>query len=179
MSLKATIFKATLQIADMNRHYYNDNLLTIARHPSENDERMMVRLLAFALHASDSLSFANGITENDEADIWEKDLTGAIKIWIDVGLPDEKLIRKACGRAEQVYVYCYGGRVAELWWEKAKSKLEPIKNLSIINLPLPATQEMALLAKRGMKLNYTVQDADVTIGDESSSVEVSLISFKK
>ena len=175
MSLKATIFKATLQIADMNRHYYADNLLTIARHPSENDERMMVRLLAFALQASDKLTFANGITDNNEADIWQKDLTGAIVLWIDVGLPDEKLIRKACGRSQQVYVYCYGGRVVDIWWEKVKSKLLPIANLRIINLALEGTQAMALMAKRGMKLTYTIQDDEVIVSDETSSVEFRLL----
>jgi Uncharacterized protein conserved in bacteria len=101
MALKSTIFKATLQIANMDQHYYQDHALTIARHPSETDERMMVRLLAFALHASDALSFGNGISNDDEPDLWHKDLTGAVETWIDVGLPDEKMVRKACGRANQ------------------------------------------------------------------------------
>src|SRR3989304_1427071 len=115
MAIKATICKASLQIADMERHYYQDHALTLARHPSETDERMMVRLLAFALHAHEYLEFGQGMTADDEADIWQKDLTGAIELWIDVGLPDEKLIRKACGRAKQVVVYCYGGGTAAKW----------------------------------------------------------------
>ena len=100
MAIKATIFKANLQIADMERHYYQDHALTLARHPSETDERMMVRLLAFALHAHEYLEFGQGMTNDDEADLWQKDLTGAIELWIDVGIPDEKLIRKACGRCQ-------------------------------------------------------------------------------
>ena len=104
MALKATIFKAELQIADMDRNYYHDHALTIARHPSETDERMMVRLLAYALHADETLSFGKGLSTDDEPDLWQKDLTGAIELWIDVGQPDEKRIRKACGRARQVFV---------------------------------------------------------------------------
>ena len=99
MATGATIFKAELQIADLDRHYYHDHTLTLARHPSETDERMMVRLLAFVLHAHETLSFGNGLSTCDEPDLWQKDLTGAVQFWIDVGLPDEKMIRKACGRA--------------------------------------------------------------------------------
>jgi len=102
MALNATIFKAVLQIADMDRNYYRDHALTIARHPSETDERMMVRLLAFVLHAHEALSFGKGLSADGEPDLWQKDLTGAIELWIDVGQPDEKSIRKACGRAKQV-----------------------------------------------------------------------------
>ena len=115
MALKATIFKADLQIADMDRHYYGDHALTIARHPSETDERMMVRLLAFALHAHDMLAFGRGLSADDEPDLWQKDLTGAIDLWIDVGQPDEKRMLKACGRSSRVVVYStaaaatYGG----------------------------------------------------------------------
>ena len=110
MAIKATIFKTELQVSDMDRGYYRDHTLTLARHPSETDERMMVRLLAFALHADEALLFGRGLSTDDEPDLWQKDLTGAVELWIDVGLPTEKDIRKACGRARQVVVYCYGGR---------------------------------------------------------------------
>src|SRR6476659_4068851 len=110
MASNATIFKAALQIADVDRHYYQVHAVTLARHPSETDERMMVRLLAFALHAHESLSFGRGVSAEEEPALWVKDLTGAIDIWIEVGQPNEKSIRQACGRAKQVYVYTYGGR---------------------------------------------------------------------
>ena len=118
MALKATIFKAELHIADMERGYYHDHALTVARHPSETDERMMVRLLAFALNADETLAFGAGLSTDDEPDLWRKDLTGSIETWIDVGLPDEKRIRKACGRADEVFVYSYGGHAAQLWWQQ-------------------------------------------------------------
>ncbi|MBI5005570.1 MAG: YaeQ family protein [Nitrosomonadales bacterium] len=172
MAIKATIFKANLQIADMERHYYQDHALTLARHPSETDERMMVRLLAFALHAHEHLEFGQGMTDDDEADLWRKDLTGAIELWIDVGIPDEKLIRKACGRAGQVVVYSYGGRIAEMWFAQNSAQFERQQNLAIINLPQENTRELAKLAQRTMNLQCTIQDGQVWLSDGSSSVEV-------
>ncbi len=172
MAIKATIFKANLQIADMNRHYYQDHAMTIARHPSENDERMMVRLLAFALNAHEHLEFGQGMTDESEADLWQKDLTGAIKLWIDVGVPDEKLIRKACGRADKVVVYCYGGRVAEMWYAQNSGKFERHCNLSVINLAQESTRSMKGLAQRTMRLQCTIQDGDVWLGDDNENVVV-------
>ena len=178
MAIKSTIFKVNLQIADMERHYYQDHALTLARHPSETDERMMVRLLAFALHAHDHLEFGQGMTADDEADIWQKDLTGAIELWIDVGLPDEKLIRKACGRAKQVIVYTYGGRTAEMWYTQNSSQFERLKNLTVINLPSESTRAMAKLAQRTMQLQCTIQDGQVWLGDGNESVMVERVTLK-
>ena len=178
MAIKATIFKANLQIADMERHYYKDHMLTLARHPSETDERMMVRLLAFALHAHEYLEFGQGMTSDDEADLWQKDLTGAVELWIDVGIPDEKLIRKACGRADQVVVYCYGGRVAEMWFVQNSAQFERQKNLTIVNLPVESTRALAKLAQRTMNLQCTIQDGQVWLGDGAASVQVERVVLK-
>lgn len=179
MALTATIYKASLQIADMDRHYYGDHALTIARHPSETDERMMVRLLAFARHAHEHPSFANGLTSEDEPDLWQKDLTGAIDLWIDVGQPDEKLVRKACGRAKQVVIYTYGGRTADLWWEQSRAKLERTQNLTILNLAVTTTRALSTLAQRDMKLHCTIQDGQISIGDRDDTVEVDLTTVKQ
>ena len=172
MAIKATIFKANLQIADMERHYYQDHALTLARHPSETDERLMVRLLAFALHAHEYLEFGQGMTADDEADLWLKDLTGSIELWIDVGIPDEKLIRKACGRSNQVVVYCYGGRVADMWFTQNSTPFARQNNLIIINLPVASTQALAKLAQRNMSLQCTIQDGQVWLSDGAVSVQV-------
>jgi uncharacterized protein YaeQ len=172
MAIKATIFKVNLQIADMERHYYQDHALTLARHPSETDERMLVRLLAFALHAHEYLEFGQGMNDDEEADLWQKDLTGSIELWIDVGIPDEKLIRKACGRANQVVVYCYGGRVAEMWFAQNQVQFERQKNLTIVNLPVESTRELAKLAQRNMNLQCTIQDGQVWLSDGANSVQV-------
>lgn len=172
MAIKATIFKANLQIADMDRHYYQDHVLTLARHPSETDERLMVRLLAFALHAHEHLEFAQGISMENEADLWQKDLTGAIELWIDVGIPDEKLIRKACGRSNQVVVYCYGGRVADMWFAQNSSQFARQKNLTVINLLQESTRSLATLAQRGMQLQCTIQDGELWLGDDKNRIMV-------
>lgn len=178
MALKATIFKAELQIADMDRNYYHDHSLTIARHPSETDERMMIRLLAFALHADEGLSFGQGLSTDDEPDLWQKDLTGAIQCWIDVGLPDEKLIRKACGRSRQVFVYCYGGRGADIWWNQNNGKLDRLENLGVMNLPLATTQALAGLAQRNMQLQCTIQDGQIWFSGANATVQVELTPLK-
>ena len=172
MAIKATVFKANLQIADMERHYYQDHTLTLVRHPSETDERLMVRLLAFALHAHEYLEFGQGMTIEDEADLWLKDLTGLIELWIDVGIPDEKLIRKACGRSNQVVLYCYGGRVADMWFAQNSPQFARQDNLTVINLPVASTQALAKLAQRNMSLQCTIQDGQVWISDGSVSVQV-------
>lgn len=172
MALKATIFKATLNIADMDRHYYADHHLTIARHPSENDERMMIRLLAFILNASDSLEFTKGISTDDEPDLWQKSLSDEIELWIELGLPDESRLRKACNRSDQVILYAYGGRAVPLWWEKHQGKLTRFNNLTIINLPPEATEPLAALSERGMNLQCTIQDGTVNIGNEETLVSL-------
>jgi uncharacterized protein YaeQ len=178
MAIKSTIFKADLQIADMERHYYQDHALTLARHPSETDERLMVRLLAFALHAHEHLEFGQGMTADDEADLWLKDLTGAIELWIDVGLPDEKLIRKACGRSSQVIVYTYGGRTADMWFTQNSKPFERLNNLTVINLPTETTRAIAKLAQRTMQLQCTIQDGHAWLSDGNESADVERVILK-
>jgi uncharacterized protein YaeQ len=172
MALKATIFKADLRIADMERGYYHDHVLTVARHPSETDERMMVRLLAFALNADEALAFGAGLSSDDEPDLWRKDLTGSIQTWIDVGLPDEKRVRRACGRADEVFVYSYGGHAAKLWWQQVGDKLARSNKLTVIDLPQAATRALAGLAARNMQLQVTIQDGQVWVGNDRESVQL-------
>jgi uncharacterized protein YaeQ len=174
MALKSTIFKAELQISDMSRGYYGDHSLTIARHPSETDERMMVRLLAFALHAHETLVFADSIGTDDEPSLWQKDLTGAIQLWIDVGQPDEKRIRRACGRATQVFIYSYGGHGVDVWLNQIRSGLERSKNLTVINLPASGPPALARLAQRSMKLQFTIQDSQVWVTDDRETAHLDL-----
>lgn len=174
MALKATIFKADLSISDMTRNYYHDHSITLARHPSENDERMMVRLLAFALHASDSLIFGEKIGNQDEPDLWQRDLTGAIDLWIDVGQPDEKELKKACGRARRVFVYPYGGHATTVWWNQAKAGLGKLRNLSVIALPPGAAGALAKLAERSMKLQCSIQEGQVWVTTRTETVPVEL-----
>jgi uncharacterized protein YaeQ len=174
MALKATIFKAAVQISDTDRNYYQSHMLTLARHPSETDERMMVRLLAFAMHAHEALAFGKGLSTDDEPDLWRKDLTGAIQLWIDVGQPDEKRLRKACGRATEVVVYSYGGPGAQIWREQIAATVTRSRNLAVRKISAAASQAMAKLAQRNMDLNYTVQEGQVWVADAKDTVQVAL-----
>lgn len=172
MALKSTIFKADLQLADLDRGYFAEHALTLARHPSETDERMMVRLLAFALNASETLAFGRGLSSEDEAALQDLDPTGAIARWIDVGLPDDKNIRRACNRARQVVVLAYGGRAADIWWQQTAGKVDSLKNLRVLQLAAEEGKALAALAERGMKLQCTIQDGVVWLGSERQQVEL-------
>ena len=177
MALKSTVFKADLRVADMDRNYYGDHALTIARHPSETDERMLVRLLAFALNAGNALMFGRGLSADDEPALWHKDLTGVIETWIDVGLPDEKLVRKACGRARRVIVYTYGSG-ASLWWNKLRAGLDRLDALAVVNVPVAASQALAKLAHRSMVLQFTIQDGHVWVSGGEHTIEVQPVTLK-
>lgn len=178
MALKATIFKVDLQIADMDRNYYGDHALTIARHPSETDERMMMRILAFACHADPALSFSKGLSSDEEPDLWQKDLTGAIDLWIEIGLPDEKRLLKASGRARKVMVYSYGS-AASIWWKQIAGKIERAKNIAVVHVPPAASQALAQLAQRTMQLQCTIQDEQIWLTGANGAVPVEMASLKE
>jgi uncharacterized protein YaeQ len=177
MALKATIYKADLQIADMDRNYYQEHALTIARHPSETEERVMVRLLAFALHADPALTFTKGLFDVDEPDLWQKDLTGAIQTWIEIGQPDDKRLLKACGRSERVIVYSFSA-TSHIWFKQIASRLERARNLSVVNIPADASAGLARLAKRSMQLQCTIQDGQVWLTDGAETVAIERETFK-
>lgn len=169
MALSATIFKIQLGIADTDRNYYGDHSLTIARHPSETDERMVVRIVAFIARAHERLQFTKGLSADDEPDLWQKSFADDIELWINVGLPDEKRVRKACSRAARVAVYLYGGRIAETWWQQNADKLERFEHLDIVNLPKAPIDALAARVQRSMQWQCTVQDAQmwITVGEHT------------
>jgi uncharacterized protein YaeQ len=170
MAIKATIFKAELQVSDLDRNHFATHSLTIARHPSETDERMMVRVIAFALNADERLEFGRGLSSEGEADLVKTDLTGAIDLWIDVGLPDEREIRKAAGRAREVKVYIYGGRSAAMWWGQNQAALERIDNLSVIEIAQDHSVAIAALAARNMRFDCTIQDGQIWLASGESTL---------
>jgi uncharacterized protein YaeQ len=177
MALKSTIYKIDLNIADMDRQYYRQHSLTLAKHPSETDERVMVRLIAFTLYSNEALIFGKGLSDDDEPDMWQKDLTGAIDLWIDVGLPTEKEIRKAAGRAKQVVVVLYGGRIADMWWAQNNKTLLKTNNLTVINLP--DTQALADIAARNMNISCTIQDNQILVSHDAGNFDISPITLKE
>lgn len=156
-----------LNIANMDTHYYNEHLLTLAKHPSENDLRLMIRVCAFILNADEDLMFCKGIAEDDEPDLWQKSYDGTIKLWIDLGQPDEKRIKKACGRAEKVIIYTYQEGTARAWWKQAEKTLKRFTNLQVIFIK--SDGDLESLSKRSMTLQANISDAELTLieGDES------------
>lgn len=182
MALKSTVYKATVAIADMDRSLYATHTLTLARHPSETDERLMVRLLAFALHvpADDhggALVFARGISDTEEPDLWQHSLAGELLHWVEVGQPDERRLARACGRARRVSLYAYSA-AAPIWWNGLAAKVARLDALAVWQLPAAQSQELAKLAKRNMDLQVTVQEGAVWVGDGQVSVEIHPVELK-
>lgn len=171
MALNATICKAELHVADMDRHYYQQHNLTLAQHPSETGERLMLRLLAFALHANEFLAFTKGLSTEDEPDLWQKSLTGDIELWIELGLPSEKCIRKACGRSQQVYIYSYGRGTAEMWWKNTQPLIQRFDNLTIVHIPPDITKALAPFAQRNMNIQVNIQDKEVSWHCDNTCVD--------
>jgi uncharacterized protein YaeQ len=180
MAIKSTIFKANLQIADIDHGYYADHAMTLARHPSETDERMMIRLAALAMNAytlqsvcggDGTLAFGEGMSNPDEPDVWLRDYTGQTRLWIEVGQPEDKPVIKACGKADQVLVYCFN-HAAEIWWRGMQAKLARPQNLSVLRVPTEASQALAALAQRSMQLQATIQEGSLTLSDASRSVHL-------
>ena len=148
MAQKSTIYKIELSVSDMDRQYYETHRLTVARHPSETDERLMVRIVAFALNAHEHLELGKGLSTDDEPDIWQKSLSGEIDVWVALGLPSEKVIRQSCNKAAKVVIYPYGGRTAELWWDKTKNSTNRFDNLHVVNLAEGDTAALAMVETR-------------------------------
>lgn len=178
MALKSTIFKADVSVADIDRGYYRDHVVRLAQHPSETHERMMVRLLAFALFADDALEFGRGLSTEDEPDLWRRDPTGLIEQWIEVGLPAERELRRACGRAREVHVLAYGGRAVDVWWRDVRDQLDRQPALSVREVPMEASVALAQLVDRSMRLQVTIQEGHVLVADGARSVAVDLRDLK-
>ncbi len=174
MALRATIYKAELAVADIARGYYASHALTLARHPSETEERLMVRLLAFALFADATLGFGRGLSTEGEPDLWRRNDSGAIDLWLDVGLPDERDIRRACGRAQQVAVLAYGGRKAEQWWAQTRHAVERLANLRVLALSAQTTAQLAARAGRSMAFDCTIHDGHIWLADRATSIDCDL-----
>ena len=172
MALGATVYKATIDISDLDRGYYGNHVLTVARHPSETEERLMLRVLSFCLHAGDNLEFGRGLSAEGEPALWEIDDTGAIRTWVDVGCPDVKQVRKAAGRSEHVSIVAYDEARADVWWHSNQSDFSKIRKLSICLVKDSSVAEIAKLSVRNMKLAVTIQDGTIWVSDDASSVQV-------
>ncbi len=180
MALKSTIFKAQLQLADIDHNHYADYALTLARHPSETDERMMVRLAALALNAhavqtecngDATIGFGAGLSDPDNPDVHVTDYTGRKRVWIEVGQPDDKPLARACSKADAVMAYAFAAS-ADIWWRGIETKLTRLDRLQVWRLPSESTQALAALAERSMQIQATVMDGALTLSGERGVVEI-------
>lgn len=179
MAQKATVYKVDLSVSDMDRHYYESHKLTVAKHPSETDERLMVRILAFALNAHEQLEMTKGLSTDDEPDIWQKSLSGELDLWVALGLPSEKIVRQSCAKADKVVIYAYGGRPAEIWWDKIKNSTTRFDNLRVMTLPQSETAGLAGLANRSMQMQVNIQEGDVMVSVDDAIVYLTPVAWKK
>ncbi|WP_369115099.1 YaeQ family protein [Edwardsiella tarda] len=172
MALKATIYKANVNIADMDRHHYQDATLTLAQHPSETEQRMMLRLLAWCCHADERLTFTKGLCADDEPELWLRNDYNGVELWVELGLPDEKRLKKACALSRQVVLYAYSERAARVWWQQNQSRLSTLCPLSIYFITDEALSQLAALATRTMTLHVTRQEGQLWVSDNEHSVEI-------
>ena len=172
MAKSSTIYKVELQVSDLDRHYYHTHALTIAQHPSETEQRMMVRILAFTLNASERLEFTKGLSTDDVPDLWEKALTGDIQHWIEIGQPSVKRVKKACNQSEKVSIYTFSGHSAEVWLRQNKAEFTRQTRLTIIDFPTEQLSELTQCVARTMSLQCTIQDGLIWFGDAQNSIEI-------
>mgnify|MGYP003409231430 CR=1 FL=1 len=166
----ATVYKAELQVTDMDRHYYASHNLTLAQHPSETDLRLMARLIAFALFAEERLEFGRGLSNDEDPDLWLRNYTGEIDLWIDLGQPDESRIKKACGRAVHAVIVGYNGNAFDIWWNKIANDLVRFKNLTVIALPGGDAEASVAVLQRGMSLTAMIEDGELQLTRDASHV---------
>jgi len=179
MALTATIRKAEFQISDMDRGYYATHTLTLAQHPSETDDRLMVRLLAFALNADDRLEFGRGLSVDDEPDLWRRDYTGDIELWIELGQPDESRLRKAAGRSRAVQLITYGGRATDIWWERNAAAANKLSVLEVMDLPADFVAEWGAQVERTMRWDVLIQDGEVQLLSDKAQLAVTPVWRKR
>jgi uncharacterized protein YaeQ len=186
LAQKSIVYKAHVQVADIDHNYYADHPLTLARHPSETNERMMVRLAAMALQAHQldaicqgdgTLAFGASLSDPDEPDVWLRDFTGQTRLWVEVGQPDEKALLKACNRADAVVAYCFSP-AAEVWWQDIASKLSRASKLSVWRIPSADSQLLAGMADRSMQLQATVQEGVLMLSDGAQQIDIEPVRWK-
>jgi len=178
MALKAEIYKAVLQINDSDRQYYNSHSVTTAQHPSETNERMMMRLTAFALFADDNLKFTKGLSAEDEPELWIKNLTDDIELWIDFGQPEERRVKKACGRSKHVVIICYG-RTGPPWWEKNKQKMNCMSNLSVKYFNVSDNDILNSMVDKNMNLQFSIDAGQIWVSTNEKNIEISVENWKE
>jgi uncharacterized protein YaeQ len=173
MALKPKIYKFKIALSDIDRNYYDTLNLTIAQHPSETLERMMVRVLAFCINAQDQLAFTKGLCAVDEPDIWARTLDGQIALWIDVGEPTVDRIKKATRLSPSVKVYSFNTK-SNVWWDQGRAKFDEL-TASVFQFQWDSIQALAALVQRTMDLSITIAGDSAYVAATLGECEVSWV----
>jgi len=163
MALSATPYKAELSLTDLDRGVYETLRFTLARHPSETEERLAVRLLAYALWYQESLAFGRGLSDVDEPALWEKSLDGRVLHWIEVGQPDAERLIWCSRRAERVSLLAYGS--LRVWEGKVLPAVSALKNLHVAALPQAPLAELASDLPRAIKWALMISEGTLFVTD--------------
>ena len=170
MALKPTIYKFGISLSDIDRNYYDTLNLTVAQHPSETPERMMSRVLAYCLNASDALTFTKGLSEPDVPDIWARTLDNQLAVWIDVGEPAVERIKKATRLANAVKVYSFNSK-SVVWWGQVKAKYLQLP-VSVYRFDFGSIKVLAGLVERTMACSITISGDSAFVATALGECEV-------
>lgn len=170
MAIKPTIYKFRISLSDLNRDYYDTLNLTIAQHPSENIERMMVRVLAYCINAQEFLSFTKGLSMAEDPDIWARTLDDQIALWIDIGEPAPERVKKASHRAASVKVYSFNTK-SDVWWNQDEAKFRQL-NADYYRFDWSDILELARLAERTMDFSVTITGDSAYIATNLGECEI-------
>tara|TARA_R110002072_G_scaffold534_6_gene4006 strand:- start:179115 stop:179657 length:543 start_codon:yes stop_codon:yes gene_type:complete len=176
MALGSTIYKVDINLSNFNTHYYQDFNLTMAKHPSEDEARMMYRLLAFLYCAHEDLKFTRGLSTTEEPELWQKDYTGQIIQWIDMGLPDLKRIRQACGKSQSVKVFTYHQNKAQEWYQKNKSDFEKNKKLEVYHFNVNENGPIDKFVKKSMVLSCIIEESHMYLSNDNERIGIEILS---
>lgn len=174
MALNATIYKFDIDVSDLDRNHYAHYSQHVALHPSETVERMVMRILAYCLNANEQLAFTKGLSTDSEPDLWQKNYSDDIELWIELGLPDDKRIKKACNQSDKVKLYAYGGQGVETWWDNLSGHAYKFSELSVYRFEGDSVEAFANQIERTMALSCMIQDGQVTLSWDGGMQEFAI-----
>ena len=170
MAQPSTIYRAGIQLSDIDRGLYESLQITVARHPSETEERLLARILAYALYYEPELTFTKGVGAGDEPDLWSKGPDGRVRCWIEVGLPDAERLVKASRHSEQV-VLCAFGSALTVWEKQNLPKLAGISNLTVISLDQAFLKRLSERLQRTISWSLTVTEGSLYLAIDGETLE--------
>jgi len=168
MALTATIYNFDVDLADNDRGVYETLAVRVAQHPSESDEYLIARLLAYLLEYAEGIAFSRGVSEPDEPTISVRDLTGAVKAWIEIGTPDAPRLHKASKAAARVAVYCHKD-TAQWLRQLDRTAIHRADALELYAIDRDLINALVSRLDRRMALSVSITDRElfVSIGDDN------------